>query len=170
MFHLFDRAAECNNLWQMAYLQSTIQNLPNIFSPTRKLILRGNLYRVNSHTQSLNPNVAFLLEPRTYLLFSDMLIFCKAKGDGRQLHYKGTVELRNMEIRVRQYKETGQFNVLELSSTNTMADEWTANALVPIHTHAIRCANQEQHQEWYHMLKNVLADVNKTAIAITANG
>lgn len=161
---------ECSNLWQMAYLQCTIQNLPNVFSPTRKLMLRGNLYRVNSQTQSLNPNVAFLLEPRTYLLFNDMLIFCKAKGDSGQLHYKGTVELRDMELRVRQYRETSQFNTLELSSTNIMADEWTANALIPIHTHTIRCSNQEQHQEWYHMLKNVLLNVNKTAIAISSNG
>jgi hypothetical protein len=155
----------------MAHLQATVQNLPSIFSPTRQLLITGSMYRVNTQTQSLNPNVAFVLEPRTYLLFNDMLIICKAKGDSGQLHYKGTVALRGMEVRHKQYRESNPYSVLELTPTSAIDDEWAAaNALVPLNTHEIRCSNQEQHQEWYHMLKKVLSEINKTATAITTNG
>lgn len=146
----------------MANLQGSVQNLPNIFSLTRRLLLQGDLHRVNSQTQSLNPNVAYLLEPRTYLLFNDMLIYCKVKGNSGLLHYKGTVDLRDMDVQIKQYQEATNLNVLELSSLHSMSDEWQANALVPIHKHTIRCGRPEEQQEWYNMLKRVLADVNKT--------
>jgi hypothetical protein len=154
----------------MAYLQCTIQNLPNIFSPRRRLILKGDLYRVNSQTQSLNPNVAYLLEPRTYLLFNDMLIYCKVKGNTGLLHYKGTVELRDMGVEMKQYQEATNLNVLELSSLHSMSDEWAANALVPIHIHTIRCSHPDQQQDWYNMLKSVLAEVNKTTSGYSSKG
>jgi hypothetical protein len=166
-----NRVESGDNLWQMVHLQSNVLNIPSICSPTRKLLLSGSMYRVNTQTQSLNPNVAFVLEPRTYLLFSDMLIVCKAKGDSGQLHYKGTVELRGMEVRNKQYRESNPFRVLELSPTNAIEDEWVAsNALIPLNAHEIRCNNQEQHLDWYQMLKKVLSDVNKTATAVTTNG
>ncbi|CAM0138802.1 hypothetical protein VKS41_005986 [Umbelopsis sp. WA50703] len=168
--HFEERLKECDSLWQMAYLQCTIQNLPNIFSPRRRLILKGDLYRVNSQTQSLNPNVAYLLEPRTYLLFNDMLIYCKVKGNTGLLHYKGTVELRDMGVEMKQYQEATNLNVLELSSLHSMSDEWAANALVPIHIHTIRCSHPDQQQDWYNMLKSVLAEVNKTTSGYSSKG
>ncbi|KAG2174841.1 hypothetical protein INT43_005903 [Umbelopsis isabellina] len=154
----------------MASLQGSIQNLPNIFSPTRRLLLQGDLYRVNSQTQSLNPNVAYLLEPRTYLLFNDMLIYCKVKGNNGLLHYKGTVDLRDMDVQIKQYQEATNLNVLELSSLHSMSDEWAANALVPIHMHTIRCSHPDEQQEWYNMLKKVLADTNKRLSTATQKG
>ena len=166
-----NRVESGDNLWQMAHLQSTVLNIPNVFSPTRKLLLCDSMYRVNTQTQSLNPNVAFVLEPRTYLLFSDMLLVCKAKGDNGQLHYKSSVELRGMEVRNKQYRESNPLKVLELSPTSAIEDDWVAsNALIPLNAHEIRCNNQEQHQAWYFMLRKVLSDVNKTAMAVTTNG
>ncbi|KAG2180406.1 hypothetical protein INT44_003410 [Umbelopsis vinacea] len=169
--HLIERIESGDNLWQMAQLQSSVLNIPNIFSPTRKLLLSGSMYRVNTQTQSLNPNVAFVLEPRTFLLFSDMLLVCKAKGDSGQLHFKNTVELRGMDVRNKSYRESNPFNVLELSPINAAQDEWIAsNALIPLNAYEIRCNNQEQHAEWYQMLRKVLSDVNQTATAVTTNG
>ncbi|KAI8342276.1 Dbl homology domain-containing protein [Chlamydoabsidia padenii] len=78
-----------------------VQHSPALVTPTRRLLLHSELIHIDPSTPT------DMSDRRIYILYNDMLIFCKQQKDGK-LTYKGTVVLDKTVLRPMDTKITNK--------------------------------------------------------------
>eukprot|EP00095_Tigriopus_kingsejongensis_P006553 maker-scaffold235_size242898-snap-gene-0.10 protein:Tk06553 transcript:maker-scaffold235_size242898-snap-gene-0.10-mRNA-1 annotation:"protein tag-52" len=74
-WHINDQLRDHENSLKMVDIQKSLQGgCPKIIAPGRRLIRQGNLMKV--------PRAGGQAQPRYFVLFSDMIMYCKIKGNG----------------------------------------------------------------------------------------
>lgn len=80
--------------FQVLEAHRTINNCPVSVTPTRRLLLKSRMIKVDLDDLTATSDV------RTYLLYNDQLIFCKKDNSKFTLQYKGEVNLLFCDLRV----------------------------------------------------------------------
>lgn len=78
---------DCLSHYKVYECYRLVQNCPALVTPTRRLLLHSELTHINP---DLPTDFSDL---RTYILYNDLLIFCKRRGDTNRLVYHGIVIL-----------------------------------------------------------------------------
>ncbi|KAL1924524.1 uncharacterized protein VTP21DRAFT_4178 [Calcarisporiella thermophila] len=137
-----DNIREAENQRRIHELQNNIINLPQpIVAPHRKLLLQGNMFKVN-------PNHASSVEPRAYFLFTDRLIICKPKEKNMYL-FKTQIELYQAIVSHVDQRAVGQPNCFEIREKNTEKP------------HYIRANSDTEQREWVMRLMEAVRYLNQ---------
>ncbi|RUS20066.1 hypothetical protein BC937DRAFT_86452, partial [Endogone sp. FLAS-F59071] len=83
---VMERIQDAENHTKVLEIQNQLVSMPMpLVVPNRRFVLRGDLFKVNASNASS-------VEPRTYFLFNDILVFAKIK-DKNTFQYKGIIDL-----------------------------------------------------------------------------
>ncbi|RUP46060.1 Dbl homology domain-containing protein, partial [Jimgerdemannia flammicorona] len=142
---VMERISDAENQTKVLEIQNSLVNMPvPLVAPHRRFILRGDLFKVNLANASS-------VEPRTYFLFSDMLIFVKVK-EKNIYQYKGAIDLNISSVRP--MDGGAQPHCFELI-TKQLDFQWEAGVDMfqrgpgALHTtHVIRAGSKEEREQW----------------------
>ncbi|KAI8088684.1 Dbl homology domain-containing protein [Halteromyces radiatus] len=100
MSELQERMVDAQTHFQVLEAYRTINNCPVQVTPTRRLLLKSRMIKVDLD------DLTSVADVRTYILYNDQLIFCKKDNSNKKqqqqmtLQYKGDVDLIHCDLRV----------------------------------------------------------------------
>ncbi|KAF7725249.1 Protein T2 [Apophysomyces ossiformis] len=165
---LFDeiriKVEDADNVDQVLMIQQALVGAPFGVKSQRRLVLQGQLF----HTPAVNAKSA--KEVRTYLLFSDMLVFVRPKQEGKKtlLQYKGHIILDRARIRPLSPEETGGLqHCLEITSSFQGVDTFNSTYVGSPTVHVMQAQTAEEQQHWLNQLDFVITKLDREAAAAT---
>ncbi|KAI9302260.1 Dbl homology domain-containing protein [Cunninghamella echinulata] len=156
---IFPRMNETDNIDQVIMIQQALIGAPFGVNSRRRLILQGNLSRVVAPTKSVG-------EERTYILFSDLLVFVRPKQEQQKtmLQYKGHIPLEQARVRVLPESETGgQPFCIEIASSIRGVDNIQSTYVGNSSTHVLHTSSLEEQELWLRKLEYVIARIDRHA-------
>lgn len=140
-------------------IQQALVGAPFGVKAQRRLILQGQLARVVINSKSMG-------EERTYILFSDLLVFVRPKQEGPKtmLQYKGHIGLEQARVRALPNEAAaGQEYCIEIVSSFQGVDNLNSTFMGAATTHILHTHNLEEQQTWMRKLDRVIARLDRDA-------
>ncbi|KAI8341773.1 Dbl homology domain-containing protein [Chlamydoabsidia padenii] len=153
------RVADADNVDQVLMIQQALIGAPFGVKANRRLILQGQLARVVMNSKSMG-------EERTYILFSDLLVFVRPKQEGQRtvLQYKGHIGLEQARIRpLDQDEAAGQNYCIEIVSSYQGVDNLNSTFMGASTTHVLHTHSLDEQQIWLRKLDKVIERLNREA-------
>ncbi|KAL0076626.1 hypothetical protein F4703DRAFT_1884450 [Phycomyces blakesleeanus] len=139
------RIKACHNIGQLADLSRSIRNCPFLLKvPERSFIMRGFLTSVGTGGYGAGQD-----ERRTFILLSDMLLYCSACDTG--LLFKGKIDLRWARVCKAPNGRPNSFQILIIKdSTRRLSGDMSAffSACVPSQVHILRADSRNDQALW----------------------
>jgi hypothetical protein len=142
-------------------IHQALSGAPFSVRAERRLVLQGQLSRVELKTRSMG-------EERNYLLFTDLLVFVKPKQDGKQtvLQYKGHLGLERSRVRALSKEDTGGIShCIEITSSFSGIDNLNTTYIAAPTVHILYTGSDEECTEWLNKLEAVIDNLDKIALA-----
>lgn len=140
-------------------IQQALVGAPFGVKAQRRLILQGQLARVVMNSKSMG-------EERTYILFSDLLVFVRPKQEGQRtvLQYKGHIGLEQARVRALPNEDAaGQEYCIEIISSYQGVDNLNSTYMGSSTTHVLHTHSLEEQQTWIRKLDKVIARLDREA-------
>ncbi|KAI9020805.1 Dbl homology domain-containing protein [Phycomyces nitens] len=155
------KVEDADNVDQVLMIQQALVGAPFGVKAQRRLVLQGQLSRVVINSRSTG-------EERTYLLFSDILVFVRPKQDQNKtlLQYKGHLNLERARIRALSANEAGgQEFCIEITSSFEGVDTLNTTYMGSPTVHVLHTQSFEEQTEWLKRLQSVIKKLDREATA-----
>ncbi|ORZ08594.1 Dbl homology domain-containing protein [Absidia repens] len=156
---ILPRVTDADNVDQVLMIQQALVGAPFGVKAQRRLILQGQLARVVINSKSMG-------EERTYILFSDILVFVRPKQEGKKttLQYKGHIGLEQARVRaIPNQDAAGQEYCIEIVSSFQGVDNLNSTFMGATSTHVLHTHSLEEQQTWIRKLDRVIAKLDRDA-------
>ncbi|ORZ20235.1 Dbl homology domain-containing protein [Absidia repens] len=156
---ILPRVNDADNVDQVLMIQQALVGAPFGVKAQRRLILQGQLARVVMNSKSMG-------EERTYILFSDLLVFVRPKQESQRtvLQYKGHIGLEQARVRALPNEDAaGQEYCIEIISSYQGVDNLNSTYMGSSTTHVLHTHSLEEQQTWIRKLDKVIARLDRDA-------
>lgn len=107
-------------------------------------------------------------EERTYMLFSDLLVFVRPKNEGKvtKLQYKGHLTLERSRVRALTKEEAGGIaHCIEITSSFAGVDNLNTTFIAAPTVHVLYIGSDPERDAWVAALQRVIDNLDKMALA-----
>ncbi|SAL96547.1 hypothetical protein [Absidia glauca] len=157
--NILPRVTDADNVDQVLMIQQALIGAPFGVKANRRLILQGQLARVVMNSKSMG-------EERTYILFSDLLVFVRPKQEGQRtvLQYKGHIGLEQARVRLLNHEDAaGQEYCIEIVSSFQGVDNLNSTYMGNSTTHVLHTHSLEEQATWLRKLNKVIDRLDREA-------
>lgn len=144
---------------RVLWIHQSLLDGPLTVRAERRLILQGNLSRLNTSTRSMG-------EERIYLLFTDVLLFVKPVDQkGPRLQYKGHITLDRARVRAMTKEEAGGVeHCIELIPSIAGVDNLNTTFVGTTSAHVLYVGSEADQKIWIERLNYVIHNLDRLAM------
>ncbi|KAG1466688.1 hypothetical protein G6F46_000886 [Rhizopus delemar] len=154
-----EKIQDVRNVDRVLWIHQSLLDGPLTVRAERRLILQGNLSRLNTSTRSMG-------EERIYLLFTDVLLFVKPVDQkGPRLQYKGHITLDRARVRAMTKEEAGGVeHCIELIPSIAGVDNLNTTFVGTTSAHVLYVGSEADQKIWIERLNYVIHNLDRLAM------
>ncbi|KAG0736162.1 hypothetical protein G6F57_013536 [Rhizopus arrhizus] len=154
-----EKIQDVRNVDKVLWIHQSLLEAPLTVRAERRLILQGNLSRLNTSSRSLG-------EERIYLLFTDVLLFVKPVDQkGPRLQYKGHITLDRARVRSMTKEEAGGVDhCIELIPSIAGVDNLNTTFVGTTSAHVLYVGSEAEQKMWIERLNYVIHNLDRLAM------
>ncbi|KAI7865848.1 hypothetical protein BDF14DRAFT_1729427, partial [Spinellus fusiger] len=145
------KVKDADNVDQVLMIHQALVGAPFGVKAQRRLVLQGELSRIATNSKSG--------EDRTYILFTDLLLFVRPKQESKRtiLQYKGHIILECARIRALSIEEAGgREHCLEITSSFQGVDTLNTTFMGSSTVYVLKAGSKDEQKEWLDKTKTVI--------------